>query len=352
MASITSNPLQEVGILQRVLSYVGPGHWFFLSTVSSLWRELYSRVADAKILMLYFPHILVEEDYFPPESRYGVYEDCRPQMTLYSTVFASPSRVRLAHSCGLDVSTASFEHAAGRHADVATLATAHELGMQYSEETMRGAAQCNMLPVIQYLHAQGCPWDSLVTYIAASNNDFQMLRWAHEHGCPVNNRYIMRAAASSGNIEIAAWLLQQQLGCCDDHAMDSAAEQGHTAMCAFVLENAERTPLAWSAFMCESAALHGHADTLRWLREHSCPWDAGYVCGEAAVGGSVDVMIYLQQQGMLASADRLTYMLDSAGAHNHLAAAQWLRQQGAEWPAQLKLWVPELLAWARAELHI
>jgi hypothetical protein len=42
----SSNPLTEAGILQHVLGYVGPGHWYFLATVSSLWRDLYARVAD------------------------------------------------------------------------------------------------------------------------------------------------------------------------------------------------------------------------------------------------------------------------------------------------------------------
>jgi hypothetical protein len=42
-------PLLEPGILQRVLSFVGPGHWLFVATVSRLWKELYARVAAKEL---------------------------------------------------------------------------------------------------------------------------------------------------------------------------------------------------------------------------------------------------------------------------------------------------------------
>jgi hypothetical protein len=56
-------------------------------------------------------------------------------MTLYSSVLASPSRLKLAHESDLDSSQESYHYAAGRYATVATLAAAHELGMKYSVET-------------------------------------------------------------------------------------------------------------------------------------------------------------------------------------------------------------------------
>jgi hypothetical protein len=55
---------------------------------------------------------------------------CDPQMTLYSSVFTSPARVR--QTSGLDCTSETYQHAAGKHADIATLATAHEMGMEYT----------------------------------------------------------------------------------------------------------------------------------------------------------------------------------------------------------------------------
>jgi hypothetical protein len=80
-----------------------------------------------------------------------------------------------------------------------------------------------------------------------------------------------------------------------------------------------------------------------------------------AQGGSVEALKYLQQQGSVFTPLRLTHMLNVAGAHNQLAAAQRLRKQGAEWPDALCFfegiiwhdgpleWSGDTLAWARAE---
>jgi hypothetical protein len=73
----------------------------------------------------------------------------------------------------------------------------------------------------------------------------------------------------------------------------------------------------------------------------------------AGLAGSVDLLNYMQQEGLEFTATRLTGMLRMAGACSHLSAAQWLRQHGAEWPAVLQdiglFWTGDVLAWARAE---
>jgi hypothetical protein len=136
----SSNPLYETTTLQHVLSYVGPGHWYFLATVSSLWADLYAKVAVMQMQSAGSSHRVIT---------------CVPQMTLFSSVFASPSRVKAAYSCLS--SSPSFHSAAGRHADIATLVAARELGLQYLVGTMTGAAQYNELAVVQFLHADGRP---------------------------------------------------------------------------------------------------------------------------------------------------------------------------------------------------
>jgi hypothetical protein len=74
----------------------------------------------------------------------------------------------------------------------------------------------------------------------------------------------------------------------------------------------------------------------------------------AAQGGSIAVMQYLIQEGIASTAAQLTKMLLEAGLSRRLQAAQWLRQQGAQWPTKLRntvgfTWQGEVLAWARAE---
>jgi hypothetical protein len=271
------NPLQQAGILQRVLDYVGPGHWRFVAEVSRLWRELYSRVADVVMQAIRFEWKI----------------NCVPQMTTFSAVFSSPSRLRLyAQARELHCKAKRFQRAAGTYADIATLQAAHELGMQYTDSVLEGAASCNELAVMQFLRAQGAP-----------------------------------------------------LSC---EVFSLAAARGHTAMCAYL--HSERCP--WDEIVCGRAARNDHASTLRWLREHGCVWNAEAIALSAAQGGSVDVMVYLQQQGIVFTAAKLTSMLRFAGTYNQLTAAKWLRQQGAEWPAQLgwcQDWPDTTLTWARAE---
>jgi hypothetical protein len=112
-------------------------------------------------------------------------------------------------------------------------------------------------------------------------------------------------------------------------------------------------------FDCVEAASHGHLDTLMWLCAQGCSmmYNPEAMLHAAAKGGSIEVMEYILQQGVVSESTHLTDMLQAAGAYKRLAAAQWLRQQGAEWPDSLtyywrgrcKRWKGEVLAWARAQ---
>jgi hypothetical protein len=95
----------------------------------------------------------------------------------------------------------------------------------------------------------------------------------------------------------------------------------------------------------------------RWLMEHRCPTYG--IHESAAQGGSIDALEYLPHRGIMFTARILRDMLQIAGACNKLAAAKWLRAQGAEWPDVLSwqqrwsepalAWSGDTLAWARAE---
>jgi hypothetical protein len=272
------NPLSEAGILERVLSYV-PGQWLFLAAVSSLWRDMYSQLAAMKMQTRSCSNVGENKT---------VDVTCAPHTTLYSTVFASSSRVKYAHASGVDCSTPRYQFAAGRHATVASLITASEVGMQYSVATMRGVADSSTLPVMQFLHAQGCPWDEAVPSIAAGKSDLEM-RWLCEHGCPWQECCLLNIAVSSGSIELTAWVKQQPEVVCDQDTMNTAARKGFTAICEYL--HAEQCP--WSALTCFCAAVHGHVDTLRWLHENGCPWNAAHTCEAGAAGGSMEVIEYV-----------------------------------------------------------
>jgi hypothetical protein len=332
-AAGSSSPLLDPRVVQKVLSYVGPGHSLFVEAVSKLWKELYALETQQLIVN---------------------HEDDRSmasfaQITLYSSVFTSPSRVKHAHKSELDCTLEAYQRAAGKHADIAAFTTAHELGMQITGATMTAAAGCNnQVAVVQYLYRQGCPWPWRLLETAVSTGYLELVRWCYEHECRfVDASMASLNAAASGNVQLMAWLLQQPGTHLSGMVMHIAVEHGHTDLCRFLRE--QQCP--WDASSPRGAARGGHIDLLHWLLDSGCPYDEYSLCTAAAAGGSMQVLMYVQQQGFMSHARLLADMLNDAAVFHHLAAAKWLREQGAEWPTAVRRcpWSGETLEWARAE---
>ena len=49
---------------------------------------------------------------------------------------------------------------------------------------MMDAAMSGNLELVQWLRAEGCPWDHLVCDFAVDTGHVEVLRWAHQNGCP------------------------------------------------------------------------------------------------------------------------------------------------------------------------
>jgi hypothetical protein len=328
IAADSRNPLLNLGILKNVLSYVGPRHYLFVALVSKGWKGTYSTLKNQQVAF---------------ESSSEVCT-CVPQTTLHRAVFASPSRVKLAQQSRLDCTSWIYRRAAGTHADIATLATAREMGMQFTATTMAGAAYCNKLAVSD---SQGCPWSALLLELAARRGYFELVRWCFEHGCCFEDASeAMLSAVDSGSVELMAWMLQQPGMQLCEKVMSICVFRGHMALCQYL--HAQQCP--WNTVATSQAALDGHIDILRWLLDNGCPCDEHKTGLSAGEGGSIEVLTYMQQQGMLTSPALLTEMLDIAAVFDKLAAAQWLREQGAQWPDAFRHYLSaEALVWARAE---
>eukprot|EP00953_Heterococcus_sp_UTEX-ZZ885_P037117 19096-Heterococcus_DN1.PRE.2 len=180
-SAFSEDLLQQAVILQNVLDHVGPGHWCFVAEVSSLWRDLYRRVASR------------ETQSNDPYSTKTIM--CVPQMTTFSAVFASPSRVRCAHARGLSYTGEIHQRTAGMYADTATLQAARELGVPYTHAVMVGAARSNALAVVQFLRAEGCPWSSFVFGIAVRRRDIPVLAFLIREKCPSGARHVLSTGA-------------------------------------------------------------------------------------------------------------------------------------------------------------
>jgi hypothetical protein len=303
-----------------------------------------------------------------------------PIITLYSAAVASPATVRLARSCGLDLSrNERLLFIAGWYADLQTLTVLRELGMPLGENLVNAVAMSGRLAILQHLFTdEQCPTPITLSYCAARSGSIDMLEWckaqdgwpfdAHtsagaalgghlaalqylrREGCPWDCECIASYVASSGSIETLEWLLQHEGIVVDDGAMNAAAGSGQTAMCAHLRSN---LGAEWDLNVCDHAAVRGNLDTLRWLRQQGCPWNVSAICMHAGCSGYTDILDFVIEQGEELTAQLLTEKLQYVGSYGTLQTAQWFKQHGAQSPAVLsqgqRPWRRDVLTWARAE---
>eukprot|EP00953_Heterococcus_sp_UTEX-ZZ885_P026686 14389-Heterococcus_DN1.PRE.1 len=221
-------------------------------------------------------------------------------------------------------------------------------GCEFWTDTIDAAAMTGNLAMCQYLIAEQCEIDVTTCNHAAHFGYLEIVRLLCESGCPLNHCLVSERAAESGSVELLQYF--REYDCLFTKAvMRAAARKGHTHICEFLRSQ----QCAWDSTVCEGAAEGGQLDTLRWLRTQGCAWDVQAVCVAAASSGDVPTMEYALDAEPAASAAQLTEMLNAAGAHSRLAAAKWLRQQGAGWPLVLMLdrdpWKDGTLLRARRE---
>jgi hypothetical protein len=273
-ANSSSNPLRDPGILHHILSFVGPGHWLAYATISSFWRDVYATLASIQMI----GHAGNRREHVIT---------CVPQMTLYSSILSSPSSVVHAVNCGFECMSQQFKYAAGRYADIPTLKAANALGMAYTSTTMSGAARAGALAklqwlyteqfaglckehsvyaamsgstaVLQWLREQGIAFTKQTCEYAAYYGQLSALQYLRAAGCSWDNHHILEHAASSGCVDLVAWMKQQIGVVTSVSAMCTAAERGHTAVCEYL--RAERCP--WNDRVSSAAAQGGHVSTLQ-----------------------------------------------------------------------------------------
>jgi hypothetical protein len=165
-----------------------------------------------------------------------------------------------------------------------------EQGCPWDARATTAAAVNNDAGMLQYLYEHDCRWDAAACTAAARNSNLSMLQYLRASGCPWSPAAVAARAVESGSVQLVSWLLQQPDIAFDAASMLTAASKGHTAVC----ELLRAAHIPYSDTVCLTAARGGHCDTLRWLHEHSAPWDGSEVCLAAAESesGSIVTMQY------------------------------------------------------------
>eukprot|EP00953_Heterococcus_sp_UTEX-ZZ885_P038813 19911-Heterococcus_DN1.PRE.2 len=213
-------------------------------------------------------------------------------------MFESVSRLQLAQNCGLDFSIWQVQVAAGKFADIPVLAAAAQMLSIPWKHVIMGAAFIGSVSKLQWLCTEQQyefeDPDAVAVY-AVAGGSVDVLNWLKEQGVSFPTSIWNCVAANKQNpLQVVQFL----------HA-----------------EGVE-----WTAECCEKAAAAGNVEVLRFMHEHDCPWNRAAVRTAAAQSGSIEVMSYLQQEGLLYTVPKLTEMLKVAASHNNLEASKWLRQ--------------------------
>eukprot|EP00953_Heterococcus_sp_UTEX-ZZ885_P020051 11208-Heterococcus_DN1.PRE.1 len=197
-------------------------------------------------------------------------------------------------------------------------------------------------------HEMGLEWSDIITLAAVS--DLPKLRFlVLKRNCPMHTGALAFAACKSNSADTLQWLHSMGEQLTEDHFCRAAHFNCVAAMAFLYSIGCQAIPsVAQEAAACPSA------EPLRWLLSSTYyklnPAEDSLA---AAHGGSVQVLQFLQPLAHW-NAQMLTQLLQAAGAHKRLAAAQWLREQGAAWPVRLqdrwgKQWRGPCLEWARSE---
>jgi hypothetical protein len=220
--------------------------------------------------------------------------------------------------CPLPASIANYAAQCG---SIGTLKWLQQHGSDFTARTCRTAAAGAHLHVLQFLRAEGCEWSPHACCEAAKNGHVSVLQWLHEEGCPWEAEYICTDAAVSGSIEIQHYLQQQ--GRVFDEIDSNKCSSTGALSCQYLI--AEQCPC--NDVACEMAAKNGHLETVRFLHESGCPWDPTTICCRAAVSGHVELMRYLKQQGCVLSEGAMC----TAAARGFLRMCQYLRAEQCPW---------------------
>jgi hypothetical protein len=239
--SLQEKLFNDVGIVQLVLSYVGPGNYFFLGTVCKLWHKLYTEQPACERPSVDWRN----------EETHSV--SCSSRTTLASAVFASPACVQLAYGFGFmrygDTST--LQQLAGKHADKQTLLALRAAGMRFQNPLLRGAAD---------------------------SADLSKLIWLYrEQRCELLPDDITCRAAKCGSIEMLDWLIG--VGCAVTAGTFSfAALAGHMHILKHLQRlygsNSSSSSCAWNETTTLAAARRDDFEMLQWLCTAGCPWDS------------------------------------------------------------------------------
>eukprot|EP00304_Pavlova_gyrans_P008966 CAMPEP_0206058598 /NCGR_PEP_ID=MMETSP1466-20131121/47021_1 /ASSEMBLY_ACC=CAM_ASM_001126 /TAXON_ID=44452 /ORGANISM="Pavlova gyrans, Strain CCMP608" /LENGTH=373 /DNA_ID=CAMNT_0053433893 /DNA_START=54 /DNA_END=1175 /DNA_ORIENTATION=- len=163
--------------------------------------------------------------------------------------------------------------------------------MQWTDDVCVAAAQAGRLDVLEWAHSQGCRLTEGVFIAVARRGDQEMLDWALCTPCndfpfEVDVRLdVCYEAAERGDLALLKWAHSNHFNWEQEKVLAATAARGHLEMLEWVLSERDVNcgPLTRTG-ICAIAAIEGHLEMLRALRDRGAPWCKN-TCINAAHGG-------------------------------------------------------------------
>ena len=140
-----------------------------------------------------------------------------------------------------------------------------------------GVAWTNKLELLEWIREEKkCEWDSKTIQAAAYHGNLEMVKYCIANECRIDE-YACANAALNGHLECLKYLREEAKAPWDRHTANWAALNGHLHILEYLVE---RKYDKYDACACYHAAVNGHLDCLKYLHETAkAPWDSWAVEG-------------------------------------------------------------------------
>jgi hypothetical protein len=160
---------------------------------------------------------------------------------------------------------------------------ARAAGCPWDEKTCESALYNGHFDVLKWAYEAGCPLNERAVWYIAVRGDIEMLKWARATGTVAFDESTFSGAA--GHLGALQWLYAE--GCpWDSGVYCRAACLGNMETLHWL--HSVGCPLGEGLFF--GAAQSGRLDIIKWGRAVGCPWPAGGICGMVHTAEHIDIL--------------------------------------------------------------
>jgi hypothetical protein len=151
-------------------------------------------------------------------------------------------------------------------------------------------AETNKLELLKWAREEKkCKWDSGTIDAAAEQGNLEMVKYCVANECPIDE-FACAYAALKGHLEVLKYLREEVKAPWNSYTANGAAQNGHLHILEYLVER------KYDQFVedaCWCAAKYGHLDCLKYLHETAkAPWDSEAV-REAQESDQTECLQYL-----------------------------------------------------------